>query len=142
MKTSGGRLGLDGKCSNIDFVQGLKVKGIEIVDTDLVSPIWTDRPNMSKSAVFELEEKYAGKSRTEKLEELKKKLNSNVHIVTALDEICWLLNIRANDIDHTPVALSYLIIEADKTSLFISPKNLMLNLTTSWWGRRYSYILL
>jgi Xaa-Pro aminopeptidase len=119
-----GNLGLDGKCSNIEFVNDLKTQGINVIDIDLVTDIWLDRPMMANSKVYELDIKYSGKSRKDKLDDLIKKINGNVHVINSLDQICWLLNIRANDIAHTPVVLSYLIIEEDKINLFVDQDKL------------------
>ena len=125
-----GKLGLDGKCSNIKFVKSLiDLLDCQVVDVDLVSPIWTNRPLISDKKAFELAIQYAGKTTKEKLQPILEVINDNMHIVTALDEICWLLNIRGNDIAHTPVVLSYLIIEKTGLKLFIDKNKLDTKLT-------------
>jgi len=119
-----GNLGLDGKCSNIEFVNELKSKGIKVIDIDIVSDLWNERPKMADSKVYDLDVKYSGKTRNNKILELLDNLNGNIHIINALDEICWLLNIRADDIAHTPVVLSYMVIEQDNINLFIDKNKL------------------
>jgi Xaa-Pro aminopeptidase len=131
IKNNNGNLGLDGKCSNIEFVNGLKTQGINIIDIDLVTGIWLNRPMMANSKVFELDVKYSGKSRKDKLDDLIKQLNGNVHVINSLDQICWLLNIRANDIAHTPVVLSYIVIEEDKINFFVDQDKLGQEVRTS-----------
>ena len=91
-------------------------------DTDLVDKIWTDRPPVRFTPVFELETEYTGKTRADKLRELSEKLElgeNDIFVISALDEIAWLLNIRGSDVKYTPVALSYLIIRKDRAKLFI-----------------------
>lgn len=113
--------------SNIE--KRLSGKNIKIVyDVDLVGDIWDDRPERNCTGIWQLGIKYAGKSREEKIEELRNILKNNKSdgiIITALDEIAWLLNIRANDIDYNPVALSYLILETseDENSYLFVNKN-------------------
>ena len=77
--------------------------------------------------VWILEEKYAGKSAEEKIADLRgemKKRQATVHLLTSLDDIAWLLNIRGDDIVHTPVVLSYLIVTKQELFLFIHEKTL------------------
>ena len=83
------------------------------VTEDLIDLIWKDRPALSKESLFLLEEKYSGKSTADKIADLRKvmeKEGANVHILTSLYDIAWLLNIRGGDIDYVPVILSYLVL--------------------------------
>lgn len=83
------------------------------VTEDLIDLIWKDRPALSKEPLFLLEEKYSGKSTADKIADLRKvmeKEGANVHILTSLYDIAWLLNIRGGDIDYVPVILSYLVL--------------------------------
>ena len=89
---------------------------------DLVGEIWNDRPAMSTEPVFELSETYTGKSRAEKLAKTREKLleaKADALVTTSLMDICWLLNIRGNDVACTPVVLSYLILTQREACLFI-----------------------
>ena len=82
------------------------------VDEDLVDLIWTDRPALSKTSPFILEEKYSGKSTAAKLADVRAKMReagADTHILTCLYDIAWLLNVRAHDIKCVPVILSYLV---------------------------------
>lgn len=114
----GGCLGFDGRVINGSW--GKKLAGIAAkknasmhVDEDLIDLVWTDRPALSKAPLFLLEEKYSGQSTKDKiaaLREAMKKEGANVHILTCLYDIAWLLNIRGGDIAYVPVVLSYLIL--------------------------------
>ena len=81
-------------------------------DVDLAGKIWTDRPEMSREPVYVLDVKYAGKTREEKIAKVReemKKARADIHVISSLDDIVWLLNIRGNDIEYNPVVLSYVV---------------------------------
>ena len=122
-----GVLGFDGRV--VDTAEGERIakalsgKKVRISEgEDLVGSIWDDRPALPMNPVWILEEKYAGKPAAEKIADLRgemKKRQATVHLLTSLDDIAWLLNIRGNDIVHTPVVLSYLIVTKQELFLFI-----------------------
>lgn len=88
---------------------------------DLADRVWTDRPPLEHTEIYILDEKFSGKSCTEKLSEVRKKMSeksAGVHILTALDDISWLFNIRGDDVEHCPVALSYAVITEKEALLF------------------------
>lgn len=94
-------------------------------DIDLVSEAWHDRPALPKDLVFEFPEKYAGRSRKQKLEEVlqqMKTVKANTYLVTTLDDIAWVLNLRGSDIRCNPVFLGYLLISENEHILFIDPE--------------------
>lgn len=89
---------------------------------DLVDRVWTDRPDISTEPVWELDVAYAGISREGKLRDVREKMRkeqADVLLITALDEIAWLLNLRGNDIRYTPVFLAYMLVTHDKAVLCI-----------------------
>ncbi|MCF0261342.1 MAG: aminopeptidase P family protein [Sphaerochaetaceae bacterium] len=91
---------------------------------DLLDNIWTDRPAMPTNAVVQLDDELCGKSVEEKINsvrELGNKNNEQYHLVSSLDDIAWLLNLRGSDIDDTPVFLAHLLIGPDFVKLF-TPK--------------------
>lgn len=99
-----------------------KKHGKIIYDYDLIDAIWEDRPALSTEPVFELEEKYTGESAESKLGRIREEMKKNgttAHVLTTLDDICWTLNIRGNDIDFFPLVLSYMIITLDKADLYV-----------------------
>ena len=99
----------------------LKEKNVKIVDADLITDLWKNRYPLPSEDAFLLDEKYAGKSATEKVSEIRKILRdkkADMTIVSSLVDIAWTLNIRGMDIKDTPVLISFMIIEADKIILF------------------------
>ncbi len=109
--------------SNYEELESLlSDKKIKIVDADLISNLWTDRPELSNSMVFLHDIKYAGLSSKEKIDQIREELykkKADLTILNGLDDIAWIFNIRANDIENTPVVISYAIIEQKRTYLFI-----------------------
>ena len=96
-------------------------------DKDLIDTIWKDRPELSKEPAFMLEEKYTGESIESKLSRIReemKKAGAESHILTTLDDICWTLNIRGNDIEFFPLVLSYAVINMNDMHLYIDESKL------------------
>lgn len=122
-----GCLGFDGRVVNSELGYGLQnllqEKNVTINGgNDLVGEIWTSRPAMSCEPIWSLDVKYAGKSTVEKLSDLRdamKKNKAQIHLMTALDEIAWLFNLRGNDIVNNPVFLSYALITQDEAYLYV-----------------------
>lgn len=88
---------------------------------DLAGEIWKDRPALSCEKVWSLDIGYSGKTRTDKLKELRASMEEKkcgYHILTSIDDIAWLLNLRGSDIACNPVFLSYLIVTPDNVLLF------------------------
>lgn len=119
-------IGFDGKVNSasygLELKEKLKDKNISIVaDKDLVDLIWQDRPSLSTEPAFLLDLKYAGKSFNEKLEDLRQIMREKEvtsHIITTLDDIAWLFNIRGNDIPYNPVVLAYAVVTLEQVFLF------------------------
>ena len=126
----GGTLAFDGRVVNTAEGEALEdtlgEKDIAIsCQEDLIDQIWTDRPELSAEPVWVLDEKYAGKAASEKISDLReamKKEGAGVHVLTTLDDIVWLLNIRGNDVECNPVVLSYLFISEDSVILYLNEK--------------------
>ena len=122
-----GCLGFDGRVVNSELGYGLQnllqEKNVTInCSKDLVGEIWTSRPAMSCEPIWSLDVKYTGKSTVEKLSDLRdamKKNKAQIHLMTALDEIAWLFNLRGNDIVNNPVFLSYALITQDEAYLYV-----------------------
>lgn len=123
----GGSVGFDGRVMTAEsgkrYEKIAEEKGGKVIcGIDLADRIWADRPALEHTPIYLLEEKYSGKSAAEKLSDVRKKLaeeKADVHIMTALDDISWLFNIRADDIECCPMVLSYAAITADSALLFI-----------------------
>lgn len=91
------------------------------VNDDLIGEIWEDRPVLSCDPVMELDIRWTGKSRADKIAEIREQMKAkeaDTFILTSLDDIAWLLNIRGNDIHCCPVVLSYLVMMENELRLY------------------------
>ena len=91
------------------------------VNDDLIGEIWEDRPVLSCESVMELDIRWTGKSRADKIAEIREQMKAkeaDTFILTSLDDIAWLLNIRGNDIHCCPVVLSYLVMMENELRLY------------------------
>ena len=123
-------VGIDGKMFSAEEVEHLqkelKKSGIRIKSiADPMQLLWTDRPAMPLAPAFVYDTKHAGMSFTEKLPAVRQAMEAagaDSLLLSALDEIAWLLNIRGNDVHCNPVVVSYLLIEKDKVNYFVQPQ--------------------
>lgn len=118
-------IGFDGRTVSKAFVDSLLAKSKFSIrdDLDLVGEIWSDRPEMSKEPVWEPNESCVGYCREEKMEKLRAALREEKVegiLLSALDEIAWLLNLRGNDVAYTPVFLAYMLVTVDLAILFVN----------------------
>ncbi len=120
-------IGFDGRMISTNMAEDIaKIAKINS-DVDLVGDIWADRPEISCKPIWELPIEYAGKSRGEKISDIiaeMKKEDSQVLIITSLDEIAWILNLRGSDVECNPVFMSFLVITEDECRLFVQKKAL------------------
>lgn len=89
---------------------------------DLIGELWENRPQIPSNSIFTHDVKYAGKSRNEKLAEVRKEMknkNANYYLLSSLDDIAWLYNIRGNDVPNNPVVISYAVVSDANSWLFI-----------------------
>ena len=89
--------------------------------------VWEGRPQKPANPVFILDEKYAGKSAVEKINDLKKELHlseNDAYILSSIDNIAWLLNLRGSDIHYNPVFYSYFYMDQEESALFINKNQL------------------
>jgi Xaa-Pro aminopeptidase len=127
-----GKVAVNPEMYSVNGYRALKAEleegGLELVSIDLISPLWTEgRPEIPTSLLYEYNEKYAGESVKSKLQRVRQALaekHCQALVVSALDEIGWLLNIRGNDVDYTPCLISYVVVELDKCTIFVSPSKL------------------
>lgn len=125
-----GTLGFDGRVVNAEsgkeLLNRISSKNGKIkYDEDLVDSFWTDRPAISTRPAWLLSEKYSGRSIEDKLKFVREKmeeLHCNAYILTSLDDIAWLYNMRGDDIPCNPVVMAYTVIFADKAVLFLAEK--------------------
>jgi Xaa-Pro aminopeptidase len=124
---SGERIGFDQRLFSVNDIKTLKNiinnEEVEFVgDNDLINRIWLDRPSLPKEKIFYHDVKYTGLTSSEKIDVVRKKLeknDSNVYLLSSLNDIAWLFNIRGNDIAYTPIAYAYAIISMHQALLYI-----------------------
>ena len=136
----GGCLGFDGRVVNaaegLALEEMLRERGARIsYGEDLAGMIWQERPELSAEPAWVLDERYAGKCALDKIADVREameKVHASVHVLTSLDDIAWLLNIRGNDILYNPVVLSYALVTMDQLYLFVNSSVLE--------GKAYPYL--
>ncbi|HUH18501.1 aminopeptidase P family protein [Albibacterium sp.] len=130
--SAGNTLAFDGKLTSISvakqLISALKPKGINIrTNTDLIETIWTDRPSLPNGSAYLLDKNITGKSISEKIREVQEILSqrgASFHLISSLDDISWIFNIRGEDIKCNPVVLSFALFTLDGVQLFIDSKKL------------------
>ena len=121
----GSLLGFDARTVNTALARRLgnklRTKHIRFAgDEDLVDALWPDRPPLSAAPVWELGIEYAGEARADKLARVRAAMadeGADAFVVTALDELAWLLDLRGNDVACTPVLLGFLLLTKEDTVL-------------------------
>lgn len=122
----GETLGFDGKvvmADDADEYEAIlkKKKGRLIWEKDLAQEIWLERPPLVHHPVFLLAECYSGESTASKIARVREKMKeeeASMHILTTLDDIAWLFNIRGNDVESCPVAFAFCVVTMDQVLLF------------------------
>lgn len=132
----GGCLGCDGRTISVsqgkayaDMME--KKQGCFLCQDDLGGKIWNDRPMMSREQAFLVDVKYVGRSREEKLADVCSIMRENradIHLLSSLDDIAWLLNIRGNDIECNPVILSYVILTEKDVFFYVQEEAVSLEI--------------
>lgn len=123
----GQTLGFDGKLFSYKETEKMKQvlfkKGVKInTNYDLVDSIWTDRPELPKGKVFIHDIKYSGVKVNKKLKcirDIMSEKNADYYLVSSLDDIAWMFNIRGFDILYNPVVISYALIGRKEATIFI-----------------------
>ena len=129
---AGSKVGLDAKSLTVDAFRSLQKgflkKDIELVETpDLLEAIWEDRPAAPDDKVFELDVKYAGVARPEKQQKIAGELagvGAGFHVVSMLDELAWLYNLRGSDVPYNPVFTAFAVIGKNESILFVDPEKI------------------
>ena len=123
---------MDGRTVDMQTMEAL-VKKLEprriavSFHTDLAGDSWPDRPPLSHQPLWIVPERLAGEAAGEKLAALKEAMRekkATAHVLTALDEIAWLLNIRGGDMDCTPLFLAYFLMNGERMRLFVQEESL------------------
>lgn len=98
-----------------------------VVEHELLDAFWAERPALPQAPIYEHEALYTGLPRQQKITQVRAamtELASDVHLISALDDIAWILNLRGSDVEYNPVFLSHLILTAEQTLLFVEPTKL------------------
>lgn len=104
---------------------------INLKSIDLIKPLWTEnRPAIPADKLYPYSADFAGETVESKLARMREIVNRKSSdrpwalVSSALDEIAWLLNIRGNDVEYNPVVISYVVLEADKCTLFVNAEKI------------------
>ena len=92
------------------------------IDKDLLDEVWTDRPALVHQPADVLKDEFNGESTASKLARVREQMEkeeAQYHIISTLDDIAWILNVRGNDIPHVPVVLSFLVIGKEDAMWFV-----------------------
>lgn len=128
-----GTLGFDGRVVSaaeaLGLARRLRFKKAKLVtDSDLAGEVWgRERPSMPAAEIYTLAKKWTGESADERIGRVRqamKKKGADVLVLTALEDPCWLLNVRGNDIACTPVAYAFAMVTMKKVSYYISKEKL------------------
>lgn len=125
-------LGMDGRTITVrrlkELEKKLEKKAITFkTDQDLVGQIWQDRPEMSHKPTWILKEALSGKSAAVKIGEIRTQMEQQEikgYLMASLDDIGWLCNLRGADVECTPVALAYVLIDSEKVILYMQKESL------------------
>ncbi len=121
----GSTIGCDGNVFSMAQLRSLHrrlaAKGIYIAhEEDLIGRVWGSRPPLPHAPAFELDVAYAGLSRAKKIRGIRERMNdAGYYLVSTLDDIAWLLNIRGADVPFNPVCISYLIVGKNTVYWFV-----------------------
>lgn len=127
-----GSVGFDGASMSLIKARGmsrkLNRKNIQLqTDKDILNSIWNDRPSLPANTVFLHSDAYAGKTREDKLSEVRHAMaekGASQLLITTLDDIAWLFNLRGSDIECNPVFLAYALITPEQATLFINDQRI------------------
>lgn len=124
---AGSTLAFDGKSASAQLARTLaeKVESAGLVvrgNVDLLEEIWKDRPRLPQAPAFLLDATQSGLDTSEKITMIREKMRANFadhHVVSTLDDLAWILNIRGSDVHCNPVVLGFLLIRPEDAILFI-----------------------
>ena len=122
-----GPVGVNSEMFSVNDFAAWKAK-VELKSVDLIKPLWKEgRPAIPADKLYPYSADFAGETVESKLARMREKLaamRGDSLIVSALDEIAWLLNIRGNDVEYNPVVIAYVVLEADRCTLFVNPEKI------------------
>lgn len=126
---SGEKVAVDSQLFSVNAFASMKSdfeqSGIELVSYDFFTEIWDDRPSMPLHPFFIFDVKYTGRSVADKLADLRLELqrnHSDLLVLSALDDIAWLFNVRGKDVEYNPVTIAYAVVSNTAAVLYVSPE--------------------
>jgi Xaa-Pro aminopeptidase len=125
-------IGYDGQSISASEVRSMKkaftAKNIRLVDAgDLLDPFWEDRPALPDAPLYEHSIEYAGETREAKIERVRREMarcDADFLLITSLDDIAWLLNLRGSDVAYNPLFYAYLIVGRSDIQLFLDTQKI------------------
>ena len=127
-RAKGKVIGFDGRVVNTNFAKKIVKDAIDVrFEEDLVGKIWTDRPEQMFTEIWNMPEEYCGESRESKIKRIREEIEqyasgSYAYLISSLDDIAWIFNIRANDVPNNPVAYAYAVISGGMAHLLTAGK--------------------
>jgi Xaa-Pro aminopeptidase len=136
----GRRIAFDGRVYSITgfrkLEQRLKAKNIIFdSDCDLITDLWSNRPSMPSSEAWDHPVEFSGRDRSWKMAEVReemKKMGVDLHLLTSVDDIMWLLNIRGSDLTYSPLCISFAIIGEVQILFFVDDKKIPQHLASEF----------
>jgi Xaa-Pro aminopeptidase len=136
----GDKIGLDGRIFSVAAFRRLekRLEGNMVsfdARCDLISTLWTNRPQLPFSQAFDHPVEYSGKERSAKINEVREQMRkhgADFHLLTSADDIMWLLNIRGGDLKYTPLLLSFALIGEGQIILFIDENKIPLKIASEF----------
>ncbi len=128
---AGSKVELDGRLFSVGQIRRMAKqfhpKKIEIdASVDLIEKIWTERPPLPQGPVFEHDVKFAGATRQEKLAKVRERMGqADYYLVSTLDDIAWLFNLRGRDVDCNPVFYAFAVVGKEVAWIFIEPTKVL-----------------
>jgi len=128
----GETIGFDGRVvpfgTFVEWEEAVQGRKIDFAfSQDWIDPLWGDRPALPTASIFELKTEYAGLSRVDKLSQVRtrmEKMSLSTYVISSLDDIAWLTNLRGGDVAHTPVFASFMIIGQEQAVLYVDENKL------------------
>jgi Xaa-Pro aminopeptidase len=124
-------LAVDGRTLSVQAHQALATTlsaGVQVnLDLDLPGEVWCDRAGLPQARVTLWPDSLAGQTRAEKLSTLRGcmvECGATHHLISSLDDIAWVLNLRGSDVPFNPVFLSHLLVTSSSATLFVNPVKL------------------
>ncbi|GAA0805362.1 aminopeptidase P family protein [Psychrobacter piscatorii] len=93
-----------------------------ITERDVLTSVWTDRPALPNAKLYAHDEQFLAQSATSKLSDVRAGMaeaGATHHLLSSLDDIAWLTNLRGADVDYNPVFLAHMLIDTDSATLFV-----------------------